>query len=68
MGPYYILTVVSVGHLLVGILLKEFITKSGFSELNLTILCLGTTINDGGKSDRSVFCILGLFFVLFKDR
>jgi len=53
------LIVVSIGHSLIGILLKGFITMLGFSELNFAILHSGTTINNRGKSKRSntVYCI-----------
>jgi len=47
------LTAVSAGCLLVGILLKGFITMLGFSEFNFPILCSGTTINNRGKSEKS---------------
>jgi len=46
------LTVVSVGCLLVGALLKGLITVSRFSELNFAILHSDATINDRDRSER----------------
>jgi len=51
--PQYILTVVFVGYSLLGSMLWENIFMSRFTELKFTMLCLGTTISDGGSSKRS---------------
>jgi len=45
---------VSSGHSIVGsLLLQDFITMSKFRDIGFTMLRLGTTIDDGGTSERS---------------